>query len=62
MARLTRPRRGEGRVIAGVAAAVADGLGMSTTLVRVLFVIAGLVGAGEIVYIVLWILLPKRGR
>ncbi len=62
MARLTRPRRGEGRVIAGVAGAVADGLGMSTTLVRVLFVIAGLVGAGEIVYIVLWILLPKRGR
>ena len=62
MARLTRPRRGEGRVIAGVAAAVADGLGMSTTLVRVLFVISGLVGAGEIVYIVLWILLPKRGR
>ncbi len=62
MARLTRPRRGEGRVIAGVAAAVADGLGMSTTLVRVLFVIAGLVGAGEIVYLVLWILLPKRGR
>lgn len=61
MARLTRPRRGEGRVIAGVAAAVADGLGMSTTLVRVLFVIAGLVGAGEIVYLVLWILLPRRG-
>ncbi|MBW3639975.1 MAG: PspC domain-containing protein, partial [Actinobacteria bacterium] len=60
MARLTRPRRGEGRVIAGVAAAVADGLGMSTTLVRVLFVIAGLVGAGEIVYLVLWVLLPKR--
>ena len=60
MARLTRPRRGEGRVIAGVAAAVADGLGMSSTLVRVLFVIAGLVGAGEIVYLVLWILLPKR--
>ncbi len=62
MASLTRPRRGEGRVIVGVAAAVADGLGMSTTLVRVLFVIAGLVGAGEIVYLVLWILLPKRGR
>ena len=60
MARLTRPRRGEGRVIAGVAAAVADGLGMSSTLVRVLFVVSGLVGAGEIVYIVLWILLPKR--
>lgn len=60
MARLTRPRRGEGRVIAGVAAAVADGLGMSSTLVRVLFVVSGLFGAGEIVYLVLWILLPKR--
>jgi phage shock protein C len=60
MARLTRPARGDGRVIAGVAAAVADGLGLSRTLVRVLFVLAGFVGAGELVYLVLWILLPKR--
>jgi phage shock protein C len=60
MAQLTRPRRGEGRVIAGVAAAVADGLGMSRTLVRVLFVLAGIFGVGELVYIVLWILLPNR--
>lgn len=60
MAALTRPARGEGRVIAGVAAAVADGLGLSTTLVRLLFVLAGFFGAGELVYIVLWILLPKR--
>jgi phage shock protein C len=60
MARLTRPPRGQGRMIAGVAAAVADGLGMSVTLVRVLFVVAGFVGAGEIVYLVLWVLLPKR--
>ncbi len=60
MAALTRPARGEGRVIAGVAAAVADGLGLSTTLVRLLFVLAGFFGAGELVYIVLWVLLPKR--
>ncbi len=60
MARLTRPARGEGRVIAGVAAAVADGLGLSTTLVRLLFVLAGFFGAGELVYLVLWVLLPKR--
>jgi phage shock protein C len=60
MARLTRPRRGEGRVIAGVCAAVAEGTGLSVTLVRLLFVVAGLVGAGELVYLVLWILLPKR--
>ena len=60
MSRLTRPARGEGRVVAGVAAAVADGLGLSTGLVRLLFVITGLVGAGEILYLVLWLLLPKR--
>ncbi len=60
MAALTRPARGDGRVIAGVAAAVADGLGLPVLLVRVLFLLAGLVGAGEIVYLVLWVLLPKR--
>jgi phage shock protein C len=60
MSRLTRPARGDGRVIAGVAAAVADGIGLSRTVVRVLFLVAGLVGAGEIVYLVLWVLLPKR--
>lgn len=60
MAALTRPARGEGRVLAGVAAAVADGLGLSTTLIRLLFLLAGLFGAGELVYIVLWVLLPKR--
>ncbi len=60
MAALTRPARGDGRVIAGVAAAVADGVGLSVLLVRILFLIAGLVGAGEILYIVLWVLLPKR--
>ena len=61
MARMTRPRAGEGRMIAGVAAAVADGVGLSTGLVRLLFVVTGLFGAGELVYLVLWILLPKRG-
>ncbi len=60
MARLTRPSRGDGHMIAGVAAAVADGLGVSVTLVRALFVITGFVGAGELVYLVLWVLLPRR--
>ena len=60
MSRLTRPARGEGRVLAGVAAAVADGLGLSVGLVRLVFVLTGLFGAGEIAYLVLWLLLPKR--
>jgi len=58
--RLTRPARGDGRVIVGVAAAVADGLGTSRLLVRILFLLAGLTGAGELVYLLLWILLPNR--
>ena len=60
MARLSRPRRGEGRVLAGVAAAVAEGLGLSVGLVRLAFAVTGLFGAGELVYLVLWLLLPKR--
>jgi phage shock protein C len=56
---LTRPRAGEGRMIAGVCAALADRFGTSRTLVRLLFLVFGLVGAGEIAYLVLWILIPK---
>jgi phage shock protein C len=57
---LQRPRRSEGRAIAGVCAAIADRFGVSRTMVRLLFVVFGLVGAGEVVYLVLWILIPKR--
>ena len=59
---LVRPRRGHGRVIAGVCAALADRFGVSRTLVRLLFLIFGIVGAGEIAYIVLWIIIPKADR
>ncbi len=56
--RLTRPRHG--RVIAGVCAGIADHFGWSRTTVRLLFVLFGLFGAGELAYIVLWILMPKE--
>jgi phage shock protein PspC (stress-responsive transcriptional regulator) len=46
-------------MIAGVCAALAHRFGVSTGLVRVLFLVFGLVGAGEIAYILLWILVPK---
>ena len=55
---LVRPRHG--RIIAGVCGAVADRLGISRSLVRIGFVIFGLVGVGELVYIALWILIPKE--
>ena len=56
--RLTRAR--QGRIIAGVCAGIADHYGWSRGMVRLVFVIFGLVGAGELAYIVLWILMPKR--
>ena len=40
-------------------AALAEGFGLSPTLVRLGFVLFGLFGVGELVYIVLWLLLPK---
>lgn len=62
---LSRATRDEGAVIAviaGVAAAVADAFGASPRLVRILFVLLGLVGAGELLYVALWIILPQRQR
>lgn len=56
---LVRPRRGNGRMIAGVCAALANRFGLSRRLIRLTFVIFGLVGAGEIVYVLLWFLIPK---
>lgn len=57
---LVRPR--SGKMIAGVCAALADRLGTSTFLVRLAFVIFGFVGAGEVAYIILWIIIPKEPR
>ena len=54
---LVRPR--DDKWIAGVCAGLAKRFGVSPGLVRLVFVIFGLVGAGEIAYIVLWILIPK---
>lgn len=54
---LERPR--DSRIIAGVCAALANRFGISVTLIRVLFVIFAITGAAEIVYIILWIVIPK---
>ena len=57
-AELVRPQRG--KVIAGVCAGIADRVGLPRWLVRLGFVLFGLFGVGELVYIVMWILMPKR--
>ena len=51
------------RIIAGVCGGIAEWLGWSATLVRVLFVLVSVLSAafpGILVYIVLWVLMPKR--
>jgi len=50
-------------MIAGVCGGIAEWLGWSTTLVRVLFVLVSILSAafpGILVYIVLWVLMPNR--
>jgi phage shock protein C len=57
---LTRPRNG--KVIAGVCAAIANRLGVSPWLVRACFVIScALPGPQFIVYLLGWVLIPKQG-
>ena len=56
-ASIVRPR--DGKIIAGVCAALADRFGIPRTLVRIGFVLFGLFGVGELVYIALWIIIPK---
>lgn len=56
---LVRPRNG--KLIAGVCAALAARFGLPKSLVRLGFVVFGLVGVGELVYIALWIVIPKEG-
>jgi phage shock protein PspC (stress-responsive transcriptional regulator) len=57
MSPLVRPR--DGRVIAGVCAALANRFGWNVTLVRVLAVLSFLLpGSQLVVYIVCWIVIP----
>ncbi len=56
---LTRPR--QGKMIAGVCAGLADRFGWSAGGVRLLFVLSCLLpGPQVLVYLALWILMPKR--
>ncbi|CAN5643580.1 hypothetical protein BH20ACT21_BH20ACT21_03060 [soil metagenome] len=55
---LVRPR--QGKMIAGVCVGLADFYGFNVTLVRLLFVLFGLFGPGEIAYIIIWVLAPKQ--
>jgi phage shock protein PspC (stress-responsive transcriptional regulator) len=56
---LVRPR--EGRMVAGVAAGLADRFGMDRGIMRLLFVLSLILPGPQIlIYIVLWIIVPEE--
>ena len=60
--RLGRPL--EDRVLAGVVGGIARRFGWSSTLLRVVYVVASVMSAafpGILVYLVLWLLMPEDG-
>lgn len=55
-------RSNRNKIIAGVCGGLAEWLGWDVTLVRVLYVVVSLLSVafpGLIVYIILWVLMPK---
>ncbi len=55
---LTRPQ--QGRVIAGVCAGLAQRYGWNANVVRLLFLLSCLLpGPQFVIYLVLWVLIPK---
>jgi phage shock protein PspC (stress-responsive transcriptional regulator) len=57
---LVRPK--EGRMIAGVAAGLADRFGMERGMMRLLFVLSFILPGPQIlIYIVLWVIIPEEG-
>lgn len=49
-------------MIAGVCAGIANYLGIDPTVVRVLYVLVALfAGFGILLYVILWIVMPKQG-
>lgn len=56
---LTRPRHD--KVIAGVCAGLAERFGWSANMVRLLFLLSCLLpGPQFVIYLVLWVIMPKR--
>lgn len=50
------------KIIAGVCGGIADSLGWSPTVVRILYVVGSIVSVGFpgiLVYVILWFIMPK---
>jgi phage shock protein PspC (stress-responsive transcriptional regulator) len=53
-------RSSQNKMLAGVCAGVADFFGLDVKLVRLVWLLALLFGAGAILYIILWIVVPEK--
>jgi phage shock protein PspC (stress-responsive transcriptional regulator) len=53
-------RSSQNKMLAGVCAGVADFFGLDVNLVRLVWFLALLFGAGAILYIILWIVVPEK--
>lgn len=53
-------RSSSDRWLAGVCGGIGEYLGLDATVVRIIFVVFGLVGAGELAYLILWLVVPKE--
>jgi phage shock protein C len=56
-------KRSSDAILAGVCGGIAEWLGWNATLVRLLYIVVSIASAafpGMLVYIILWILMPKR--
>lgn len=55
-------RRGD-RMLAGVCGGLADYFGVDVTLIRVVFVVLAVMGgAGLVIYLAMWLLVPEEPR
>jgi phage shock protein PspC (stress-responsive transcriptional regulator) len=58
-------KRSHNRIIAGVCGGIAEWLGWSPTMVRILYVLVSILSAafpGIIVYLILWVVMPPASR
>jgi phage shock protein PspC (stress-responsive transcriptional regulator) len=59
--RLVRPENG--RILAGVCAGLADWIGIDVTIVRLIFIVFGVMtGSGLLIYLILWVIMPSANE
>lgn len=53
-------RSSSDKVLGGVCAGVAEFFGLDTKLVRLVWLVAALLGVGALLYVILWLIVPSK--